>query len=103
MSKKRTVQLYNEIQFPDSGRKSLILCDDDRTKVVLFAFAAGASLAEHRAPYPAMIQIIHGDAKLTVGDEDVSGQPGTWIQMEAQMPHSIEAATNVLMLLTLIK
>lgn len=96
-------QLADEIHPPASGKTSIILAEDDATKVVLFAFAAEDGLAEHVAPFPAIIQIIKGEAELTVGAESVTGKPGTWIQMAAKTPHSITAVTPVVMLLTLQK
>ena len=88
---------------PESGKQSIVLADDANTKVVLFAFAAGDGLAEHVAPLPAIIQIINGEASLTVGEETVVGKPGTLIQMAAKTPHSIKAQTPVVMSLTLLK
>ena len=96
-------QLADEIQPPESGKQSIVLADDDNTKVVLFAFAAGDGLKEHVAPLPAIIQIINGEAELTVGEETVAGKPGTWIQMAAKTPHSIKATTPLVILLTLLK
>lgn len=96
-------QLTDELPCPESGKQSAVLVDDDHAKVILFAFAAGAGLAEHIAPLPAIVQIIQGEARLTVGNEDVMGKPGTWLQMAAKTPHSIHAQTPVVMLLTLIK
>ena len=96
-------QLADELQPPESGKQSIVLADYDNTKVVLFAFAAGDGLAEHVAPFPAIIQIIKGEAALTVGDESVAGKSGTWIRMAARKPHSIKAESQVVMLLTLLK
>ena len=96
-------QLADELQPPESGKQNVVLTDDDNTKVVLFAFAGGDGLKEHVAPLPAIIQIINGEAELTVGEEAVAGKPGTWIQMAAKTPHSIKAATPFAMLLTLLK
>lgn len=96
-------QLADEISFPESGKQSVVLLDNSKTKVVLFTFAAGGGLAEHVAPFDATIQIIAGTAALTVGDESVEGKPGTWIQMVAKTPHSIKAESPVAMLLTLVK
>jgi len=96
-------QLADEIQPPESGKQIIVLADDDNTKVVLFAFAAGDGLKEHVAPLPAIIQIINGEAELTVGEEAVAGKPGTWIQMAAKTPHSVKAQTPLVMLLTLLK
>lgn len=96
-------QLADELQPPESGKLTAVLVDDANAKVVLFAFAAGSGLTEHVAPLPAIIQIIKGEAALTVGSESVVGKPGTWIQMAAKTPHSIKAKTPVVMLLTLLK
>ncbi len=96
-------QLADEIQPPMSGRQSKVILDDANAKVVLFAFASGGGLAEHIAPLPAIIQIVRGEALVTVGEESVEGKLGTWIQMAAKTPHSIEAKTPVVMLLTLLK
>ena len=96
-------QLTDELQSPNSGKQSAILLDDAHTKVILFAFATGHGLTEHVAPFPAIIQIIRGEAAMTVGDESVAGKPGTWVQMAAKTPHSILAKSPVVMLLTLLK
>ncbi len=96
-------QLADELATPKSGKQSIVVIDNSKTKVILFAFAAGAGLAEHVAPFDATIQIISGMATLTVADEAVDGKPGTWIQMVAKTPHSIKAETPVVMLLTLAK
>ncbi|MEW4454510.1 hypothetical protein AB1L30_17675 [Bremerella sp. JC817] len=96
-------QLADELQPPETGKNSIVLSDDDNTKVVLFAFAADDGVAEHVAPMPAIIQIIKGEASLTVGEETIVGKPGTWIQMAANTPHSIKPQTPVVMSLMLLK
>lgn len=96
-------QLADEFTFPESGKQSVVILDNSKTKVILFAFAAGGGLAEHVAPFDATIQIISGIATITVDDEVVDGKPGTWIQMVAKTPHSIKAETSVVMLLSLVK
>ena len=69
----------------------------------LFGFATGEELSEHTASMPAIIQIIKGEASLTIGNEAISGQPGTWIHMAAKTPHSVKAESPAVMLLTLLK
>lgn len=96
-------QLAEEIDPPESGKQSVVLFNDTKAKVVLFAFATGSGLAEHVAPFPAMIQIVRGEAALTIGDETVAAKPGTWLWMAAKTPHSIDAKSPVVMLLTLWK
>ncbi len=96
-------QIVDEIILPETGRQSTILLDDAKSKVVLFGFAAGAGLGEHVAPHPAIIQIIKGEATLTLADEMMDGKPGTWIHMAAKTRHSVVAKTPMVMLLTLLK
>ena len=96
-------QLADVLPIPESGKQSVVLTDNAKTKVVLFSIAARGGLAEHVAPFDATIQIISGKAMLTVGDTSVEGKPGTWIQMVAKTPHSVKAETPVVMLLTLLK
>jgi quercetin dioxygenase-like cupin family protein len=96
-------QLAQELAIPESGKQSLILMDNTKIKTILFSFAVGSGLAEHVAPLDATLQIISGQAAITVGEESVAGVPGTWVQMMAKTPHSIKAVTPVVMLLTLHK
>jgi quercetin dioxygenase-like cupin family protein len=96
-------QLPDELAIPESGKQSIVVNDTPKTKVILFTFAAGGGLAEHIAPFDATIQIISGTGAITVGGESVEGKPGTWIQMVAKTPHSIQVETPMVMLLTLVK
>ena len=103
MNTHQALQLFNELTPPETGRLNKVLVDNEKTKSVLFAFAAGDGLAEHMAPFAATIHILQGEAVLTVTDESVDGKVGTWIHMPPKTPHSIQATTPVLMLLTLHK
>jgi quercetin dioxygenase-like cupin family protein len=96
-------QLAQELTIPESDKQSVVLLDNTKIKAILFSFAVGSGLTEHVAPLDATIQIISGEAAITVGPESVDGIPGTWIQMTAKTPHSITARTPVIMLLTLLK
>lgn len=96
-------QLADELAAPELGKRSIVLLDDAKSKVILFSFATGSGLAEHITPFDATIQVISGNAAITVGETVVEGKPGTWIRMSAKIPHSIQAESPVSMLLTLMK
>jgi quercetin dioxygenase-like cupin family protein len=51
---------------------------------------------------PAVIQILEGECALTVGEASYEGKPGTWVYMEASVPHSLLAKTPVKMLLLMM-
>ena len=52
---------------------------------------------------PAILHLIQGEATLTLDDDTVEAQPGTWIHMEQNLKHSVKTKTQVVMLLLLLK
>jgi quercetin dioxygenase-like cupin family protein len=92
--------LTGEVQ-PDSIL-SRTLYKNDHAKAVLFAFDAGQSLSEHRAGQPAIIHILDGEATLTIGDDTIEGRPGTLVDMQAGLKHTVYAKTRLVMLLFLL-
>lgn len=59
-------ELADQVTTPDSGKQSVVLDDDPKTKVVLFSFAAGSGLKEHVAPFDTAIQLVSGMQALMV-------------------------------------
>jgi quercetin dioxygenase-like cupin family protein len=101
-------QYFNDLpnllsEIPEDSIVSRSLHEDDRLKVVLFGFAPGQELSEHTASQPATLTFLQGEAKLTLGDESMDAQPGTWVYMPAHLPHSVLAETPVVMLLLLLR
>ncbi len=90
-------------EIPPDSILSRTLVDSDRVKAVLFGFATGQELSEHTASMPAVVHILSGTARLTLGEETRSAGPGTWVHMPAWMKHSVSAVTPVVMLLLLLK
>ena len=72
-------------------------------RATLFGFAAGQELSEHTASSPAVIHILRGEAQLTLGSETCEAREGAWVHMPAQLPHSVQAKTQLVMLLLLLK
>ena len=94
--------LLNEIEIPKDGTLSRTLHRDDRVKVVLFGFAGGQELSQHTASVPAMLQIVNGDARVTLDGEEKELSAGSWVFMDANLPHAVYARTDVVMLLTML-
>ncbi len=95
--------LATELVIPPDGILSRTIYTDSQIKVVLFGFSAGQELSEHTAAIPAIIQVISGAARLTLGAETMAGQAGTWVHMPAHLPHSVYAETPLVFLLTLLR
>jgi quercetin dioxygenase-like cupin family protein len=88
---------------PAESIVSRTLYGDEQVKAVLFTFAPGQELSEHTAGTPAILHILQGEAKLTLGGEPRAAGPGTWVHMPARLPHALVARTDVIMLLLLLK
>ncbi|MCI0493187.1 MAG: cupin domain-containing protein [Planctomycetes bacterium] len=97
------VDMAAEVEPPENGTLSRMLHQDERLKVVLFGFSAGQELSEHTASVPAILHFLQGEAAITLGQDTVSAQAGTWIHMPANLKHSIRAKTPLTMLLLLLK
>ena len=93
-------------QVPDIPPDSIIsrtLYSDGQLKTILFAFAPGQELSEHTAAQMAILHFVEGEADLTLGEDTMSAQAGTWVHMPPHLPHSIVAKTSVVMLLLMVK
>jgi len=91
------------IDIPPDSTISRTIYQDEQVKAVLFGFAAGQELSEHTAATAAIVQIISGKARMTLGGEVIDAQPNTWVHMPPRLPHGIVAETPVVMLLLLLK
>ena len=91
------------IEVPQDGVLSRTVHADDHVKAVIFGFDRDQELSEHTASMPAIIHIIKGEARLTLGEEAHEASAGTWVHMPANLKHSIHATTPVVMLLLLLK
>lgn len=94
--------LVQSIEIPKDGTLSRTLHRDDRVKIVLFAFAGGQELSQHTASVPAIIEIVQGDVRVTLDSEEKEMSSGSWIFMEADLPHAVYAKTDAVMLLTML-
>jgi len=97
------IDLAKEAEPPSDGILSRTIFNDNYVKVVVFGFGEGEELSEHTASMPAILHLIQGEATLTLGDDKVEAIPGTWIHMAAELQHSVQAKSPVVMLLLLLK
>jgi quercetin dioxygenase-like cupin family protein len=95
--------LQKLIEIPQDGTLSRTVYADERLKAVLFGFDTGQELSEHTASMPAIIHIVSGQARITLGGDAHEAGPQTWIHMPANLSHSIHAVTPLVMLLLMLK
>ena len=89
-------------RLPDVPADSIVsrgLPCDGPVKLTLFGFAKGQELSEHTSSRFAVLHVLAGAADVTLGDDTVQAQPGTFITMPPHLPHSIVAKTDTTLLL----
>lgn len=71
-------------------------------KAIMFGFDVGQELSEHTSSQAAIIQLVKGDATITLGDDKHELSAGAWMYMQPNLKHSIVAKTPLLMLLLML-
>jgi quercetin dioxygenase-like cupin family protein len=94
--------LLKQVEIPRDGTLSRTIYRDDYVKIVLFGFAGGQELSQHTAAVPAIVEILQGDARVTLDGEEEELSAGSWVYMEAKLSHAVYARTDVVMLLTML-
>ena len=95
--------LRQHARVPENGILSQTLQSDERSKIVLFGFAAGQELSAHTAPFPAVLTFLQGEATLRLGNDETQAAEGTFVHMPPNLEHGIKAQTPVVVLLTMLK
>jgi len=72
-------------------------------KVMLFAFDEGEGLSEHTSPFNALVQVVEGEAEVTVSGNPNRVQNGELFLMPANQPHALKASKRFKMILTMIR
>jgi quercetin dioxygenase-like cupin family protein len=71
--------------------------------VTLFAFDEDQGLSEHTAPFDAMVQILDGEAEVTVAGKLFHLKTGEIVILPANKRHALKAPTKFKMILTMIR
>jgi len=71
--------------------------------ITLFSFAAGQGLSEHAAPFDAVVEIVDGEAEITIDGVAQTVLAGQFLIMPANHPHSLQAVKPFKMLLVMIR
>jgi len=101
LSKSQT--LTELVEYADNSIVSKTILDKSAGTITLFAFDKGQRLSEHQTPYDAVVQVIDGTGRLTIGGKDVNVSDGQIIIMPGNVPHAVAADEKFKMLLTMIR
>ena len=70
--------------------------------ITLFSFAAGEGVSTHSAPGDAMLYVLEGQAKVTIGGKPMTVNAGEVVVMPANIHHGVYAEQDFKMLLTVV-
>jgi quercetin dioxygenase-like cupin family protein len=96
-------ELVSLIDYSNGSIVSKTIVDMLAGTITLFAFDKGQELSEHTTPYNAVVQVLDGSARLTIGGKDVTVPAGHIIIMPANVPHAASAEERFKMLLTMVR
>jgi quercetin dioxygenase-like cupin family protein len=97
------LQLSELIKPTEQGIASRILARNSGGSLTLFAFDTGQGLAEHTAPFDAIVMVLEGRLALTIGGREMRAAQGTVVRMPANVPHAVDAPEPARMLLTMLR
>lgn len=95
--------LANLIAPTEHGIASRVLAKTAGGNVTLFAFSKGEGLSEHTAPFDAMVLVLEGALRLTIGGKTVDAAVGSIVRMPAGIPHAVDSRVASRMLLIMLK
>ena len=95
--------LIDLVDYKEGQVVSRTLAQNEKISLTLFAFDSGEGLSTHAAPGDAMVQVLDGEVKLTIGGEEVIAKAGEIVVMPKNVPHSVNAKKRFKMLLIVVK
>lgn len=102
--KGKPIELESLIDYQEGSVVSMEIIKKELGTVTVFAFDKGQGLSEHSAPFDAMVQIIDGEAEITLAGEAHTVKKGEMLIMPANVPHALQAVNGPYkMVLTMIK
>ncbi|NMC74235.1 MAG: cupin domain-containing protein [Geobacteraceae bacterium] len=99
----RALELKGLIAYQDGAVVSKTLVDRGIGTITLFSFDAGQGLSEHTAPFDAFVQVVDGEAEVTLSGVASPVRAGEILIMPAHQPHSLKARERFKMLLVMIR
>jgi Uncharacterized conserved protein, contains double-stranded beta-helix domain len=93
------LELTELVEYQPSQVVSRTLVQSDAGSVTLFSFDQGEAISTHENVKDALVTILDGRGKITIGGKDYELEKGQSIVMPANIPHALEAVKPFKMLL----
>lgn len=103
LQKGEAFHLADDVDYAIGSVISKTLIKKKTGTVTLFSFDQGQGLSEHMAPFDALVYILDGSAKITIGGKPKIVKTGEMIIMPANVSHALQAEERFKMLLVMIR
>ena len=95
--------LASLIDYQEGAVVSRSIIEGKTGTITLFAFDQGEGLSEHQAPYDAFIEILEGEASISIEGRGSVLTQGECIILPGSRMHSLKAPKRFKMLLTMLR
>ncbi|MHB8917214.1 MAG: cupin domain-containing protein [Desulfocucumaceae bacterium] len=99
----KALKLRELVSYQEGQVVSRTIAQLPRVNITLFALYKGEGISTHTTSGDAMVQVIEGEARITIGKEVLDVREGETVIMPADIPHALEAREGFKMLLTVVK
>lgn len=96
------MKLKESVAYQDHAVVSRTLVERKGGTVTLFAFDSDQNLSEHTAPFDALVQIMEGEAEISISGKLLRLREGEMVVMPAGKPHAVRALGRFKMMLVMI-
>jgi quercetin dioxygenase-like cupin family protein len=95
-------KLTDMVNYQDGSIVSRVILKRESGSITLFAFDEGQGLSEHTSPFDALVQVIEGEAGVTLAGRRIELKSGDIVLLPATQPHAITPGTRFKMVLTML-
>ena len=99
----RAVSMAGLVDYQKGAVVSREIIKKQTGTVTVFSFDKGEGLSEHTAPFDALVQVLDGEAEVTISGKPNRVAAGEMIIMPAGQPHSLKALQRFKMALVMIR
>ena len=96
------VDLQDLVPYQEGQVVSRTLAQNEHVSVTLFAFEKGEEISTHASGGDAMVTVLEGTGRFTVGGAVHTLTQGQSLVMPAQVPHAVYGQERFRMLLTVV-
>ena len=89
IEKQMKLQLKEQVAYQPGQVVSKTLVQNDKVSMTLFSFDKGEEISTHAAGGDAMVTVLEGTGRFTVGDESFLLNEGETLIMPKDIPHAV--------------